>query len=177
MSKRRCQLTRSVARPRTLGAAFIHVCVLYYTYSKKVKVKCSRYRPGVAQRVGRDIALLFHDRGTRRGWVVSSTSRPHFAPGKDPVPILQEAGWAPGPVWTGGNSRPHRHSIPDRPARSHSLYRLSYPAHIIHTVHIYINVCISLKSSFVRTTKSALTYLLTYLLTYSMEQGPSWEAS
>ena len=25
------------------------------------------YRPGVAQRVGRVIALLFHDRGTRRG--------------------------------------------------------------------------------------------------------------
>ena len=24
-------------------------------------------RPGVAQRVGRNIALLFHDRGTRRG--------------------------------------------------------------------------------------------------------------
>jgi hypothetical protein len=23
-------------------------------------------------------------------------------PGKDPVPIVQEAGWAPGPVWTGG---------------------------------------------------------------------------
>ena len=35
-----------------------------------------------------------------------------------PVPILQEAGWAPGPVWTGGKSRPHRDSIPDRPARS-----------------------------------------------------------
>ena len=33
----------------------------------KVKVKWSRYRPGVAQRVGRGIALLFHDRGTRRG--------------------------------------------------------------------------------------------------------------
>jgi len=33
----------------------------------QVKVKGSRYRPGVAQRVGRDIALLFHDRGTRRG--------------------------------------------------------------------------------------------------------------
>ena len=63
---------------------------------KKVKVKFSRYRPGVAQRVGRAIALLFHDRGTRRGWVVSSTPRPHFTPGKDPVPILQEAGWAPG---------------------------------------------------------------------------------
>ena len=32
---------------------------------KKKKVKRSRYRPGVAQRVGRGIALLFHDRGTR----------------------------------------------------------------------------------------------------------------
>ena len=32
-----------------------------------VKVKLSRYRPGVVQRVGRVIALLFHDRGTRRG--------------------------------------------------------------------------------------------------------------
>jgi len=32
-----------------------------------IKVKFSRYRPGLAQRVGRGIALLFHDRGTRRG--------------------------------------------------------------------------------------------------------------
>ena len=50
--------------------------------------------------------------------MVSSTPRPHFTPGKDPVPILQEAGWAPGLVWTGGKSRPHRDSIPDLPARS-----------------------------------------------------------
>ena len=69
-------------------------------------VKFTRYRPGVAQSVGRGIALLFHDRSTRRGLVVSSTPRPHFTLGKDPVPILQEAGWAPGPVWTGGKSRP-----------------------------------------------------------------------
>ena len=50
------------------------------------------------------------------GWVVSSTLRPNFTPGKDPVPILHEAVWAPGPVWTGGKSRLHRDSIPDRPA-------------------------------------------------------------
>ena len=37
------------------------------TPDKEVKVRCSRYRPGVAQRVGRGIALLFLDRGTRRG--------------------------------------------------------------------------------------------------------------
>jgi hypothetical protein len=95
----------------------------------KVKVKWSRYRPGVAQRVGRGTDLLFHDRGTRRGWVVSTTPWPHFTPREDPVPILQEAGWAPGPVWTDRKSRPHQYSIPDRPARSQSLYRLCYPAH------------------------------------------------
>ena len=36
-----------------------------------------------------------------------------FILGKDPVPIVQEAGWAPGPVWRGGeNLDPHRDSIP-----------------------------------------------------------------
>ena len=44
--------------------------------------------------------------------MVSSTPRSHFTPGKDLVPIVQEAGWAPGPVWTDGKSRPHRDSIP-----------------------------------------------------------------
>jgi hypothetical protein len=33
----------------------------------KVKVKWCIYRPGLAERVGRNIALLFHDRDTRRG--------------------------------------------------------------------------------------------------------------
>jgi hypothetical protein len=44
----------------------------------------------VAQRVGRGIALLFHDLGTRRGWVFNSTPRPYFTPGIDPVPIVEE---------------------------------------------------------------------------------------
>jgi len=86
-----------------------------------MSVKVSRYRPGVAQRVGRGIALLFHDRGTRRRWVVSSTPRPHFTPGKDPVPIVQEAGWVPGPGWTGveklvptGIRSPHRPAVRSR---------------------------------------------------------------
>ena len=46
--------------------------------------------------------------------------------GKDSLPIVQKSGWAPGPVWTGGKSRPYRDSIPERPAHSQSLYRLSY---------------------------------------------------
>ena len=66
-------------------------------------------------------ALLFHDRGTRRGWVVSSTPRPHFTPGQDPVPILQEAVWDPGPVWTGGTSHPHRLSYPAQRSPFYSI--------------------------------------------------------
>jgi hypothetical protein len=109
--------------------------ILMHVKRKNLKVKWSLYRPGVAQRVGRGTALLFHDRGTRREWVISSTPRPHVTPRKDPAPILQEAGWAPGPVWKGGKSRPHRASIPDRPALSQPLYRLSYPAHACKTYH------------------------------------------
>jgi hypothetical protein len=40
----------------------------------------------------------------------------------------QEAGWAPGPVWTGEeNLAATGIRSPDRPARSQSLYRLRYP--------------------------------------------------
>ena len=74
---------------------------------------------------------MAQNRVTRRGRVVSSRPLPYFMPGKDPVPIVQEAWWTPGPVWTGGKSRHTGIRSPDRPARSQSLYRLSYPAHII----------------------------------------------
>ena len=45
--------------------------------------------------------------------------RPLFTPGKDPVPIVQEAGWAPGPVWAGVENLASTgiRSL-DRPARS-----------------------------------------------------------
>jgi len=84
----------------------LKLCTGYLTRTGKVKVKWSRYRRDVAQRVGRGIALLFFERGTRRGWVASLSPRPHLTPGKDPRPILQKAEWAPGPVWTGGNLIP-----------------------------------------------------------------------
>jgi hypothetical protein len=51
-----------------------------------------------------------------------------FTPGKDPVPIVQEAGWAPGPVWVGAeNLSPTGVRSADLSARSESVYRLSYP--------------------------------------------------
>jgi hypothetical protein len=53
-------------------------------------------------------------------------------PGKDPVPIAEEAVWAPGPVWTGGENLaapPTGIRSPDRPALSESLYGRSYRGH------------------------------------------------
>jgi len=39
---------------------------------------------------------------------VWSTPRPGlFTPVKDPVPTVKEAGWAPGPVWTGAENPAH----------------------------------------------------------------------
>jgi len=38
------------------------------------------------------------------GKVVSLTPRPLFTPGKYPEPIIQEAGLAPAPVWTGAEN-------------------------------------------------------------------------
>ena len=101
----------------------------------------------MAQRVGRGIALLFHHWGTRRGWVVSSTPRPHFTPGKDPVPILQEAGWAPGPVWTGRKSRPHWDSIPDRPPHSSVPILTELPSPL-HGMVFHWKYCLYIKYIF-----------------------------
>jgi hypothetical protein len=62
-------------------------------------------------------------------WSAARTGR-SLPPWKDPVHIVQEAEWAPGPVWTGEeNLASTGIRSPDRPARSQSLYWLSYPAH------------------------------------------------
>jgi len=71
-----------------------------------------------------------------RGWVVSSTPRPHYTPRKDLVPILQEAEWTPGPVWTGRKSRPHRDFFL---YPFYSRYLGYIPAHIVtDTVVIFL---------------------------------------
>ena len=48
-----------------------------------------------------------------------------LSPERDPVSSLREAGWAPGPVWTGAeNLALTGIRSPDHPARSESLYRV-----------------------------------------------------
>ena len=62
--------------------------------------------------------------------MVSSTPRPHFTPGKDPVSIVQEAGWAPGRAENGVPTGIRSWTVQ---LVAQSLYRLSYPAHLITT--------------------------------------------
>jgi hypothetical protein len=58
---------------------------------------------------------------------VNATPQPLYPRERDPVPIVQEAGWAPGPVWTGAEYLASTGTrSPDRPARSESLHRLRY---------------------------------------------------
>jgi len=117
--------------------------LILYSRIKKAKIKWSRFRPGVVQRLGRGIALLFQDRDTRRGWVVSVTPLPHFTRGKETVPILQEVACVPGRVWTGGKSRPHRDSIPHRPACSSvDILTQLPPPHIIILFYIVDKIII-----------------------------------
>ena len=64
-------------------------------------------------------------------WVINATPRPLYPRERDPVPIVQEAGWAPEPVWTGVEKLAlTRICPPDRPARSESQYRLGYPGRV-----------------------------------------------
>jgi len=59
--------------------------------------------------------------------VLNATPQPLYPRERDLVPIVQEAGRAPAPVWTGAENLTHTEiRSSDRPARSKSLYRLSY---------------------------------------------------
>jgi len=85
-------------------------------------------------------------------------------------------GWV-GPR-TGGKSRPHRDSIPDRPARSQPLHRLSYPAHgwnqVLHPYWIKgpVTENVHLKSDQRRQSKIKFTYIFLYNKTYrTLEQA------
>jgi len=68
-----CATNRKVAVSIPNGGTMALGSTQPLTEMSKLKVKWSRYRPGVVQRVVRSIAVLFHDRGTRREW---SAARP-----------------------------------------------------------------------------------------------------
>jgi len=99
----------------------------------KVKLKCTLLQ-ALVQVVrpiwGVELYLYsFLTTALEGGGGVSVTPQPLFFPGKDPVPIVQEVGWAPEPVWIGEEYLASTGiRSPDRSARSKSLYRPHYPA-------------------------------------------------
>jgi len=62
-----------------------------------------------------------------------SAARPGrtLPPGKTRYRFYRRLGGPPGLVWTGGKSRPHRDSIPDRPARSSVTILTTWPTYKI----------------------------------------------
>jgi hypothetical protein len=86
---------------------------------------------------GRGITLHSPDLSAKRGWVVSTT------------PLSLYPRRRPGTHCTGGwvghrdglgvweTSRLSGIRSPDRPARSQSLYRMSYRAHTLHKIHLF----------------------------------------
>jgi hypothetical protein len=63
----------------------------------KVKLNFALKQTMKAQMGSRDTIPFFN----LVGWVVNATPRPIYPGERDPVPIVQEAGWAPRSVWTG----------------------------------------------------------------------------
>jgi len=67
------------------------------SHFKVIKVKFSIEQATKTQRgVGLWLYAFFN--GGRWGWVVNATPRPLYPRERDPVPLVREAGWAPGPV-------------------------------------------------------------------------------
>jgi len=94
----------------------------YKVQKVKVKVKGSRYRPGVAQRASRGIALLFHDRGTRRGMSGQQHAPAAIYPRERPGTHCT-GGWVGLRAGLDGRKISSLPGFdPDRPARSQSLY-------------------------------------------------------
>jgi hypothetical protein len=107
---------------KNLKIPCLHSSVTYrmwVTPLLKGKAFLSQPRLGPRGEWGRGIALLFHDRGASRGWVVSSTTSP--ALGKTRYSLYRRLSRLQGPVWTGGKSRPTGIRSSDRPARIHLL--------------------------------------------------------
>jgi len=99
----------------------IHGCYSCSTYvykkKKREKEKVKITRGGVEVHLYSSFNL-----DARQSYLVNTTRRPLYHLERDPLPIVPEAGWAPGPVCTvAANPAATGIRCPDRSARSESL--------------------------------------------------------
>jgi hypothetical protein len=98
---------------------------------KQLKLKLSRYTPWRHMGGEEVYLLLILNLGTRWGWVISIMPRPRFTPGERTPGTHWIGGWVGPRAGLDAEARrkilcPCRGSNPDRPARSQTLYWLSY---------------------------------------------------
>ena len=85
----------------------------------------------------------FFNFGVRWG-SVNATPRPLYPQERDPVPTVQEVGWASGSVWTGAeNLAPHQ----DRPDSCESLNRLSYTGSRLYLIVLQLIIILMMQFS------------------------------
>ena len=96
-------------------------CEHVRTEAGNLKSQWSRYRPGVAQKVGRGITLLFLYRGTRRGeWSATRPGR-NLPPAQTQYPLYRRLNGPQGRSWRAENLFLTWIPSPDRPGRRESL--------------------------------------------------------
>ena len=88
--------------------------------------------PMLTHRIGRGIVVPTH---SQRRWQIGVGCQHHapaaLLPGLTRYPLYRRLGGPQGLVWTGTENLVHTEiRSPDRPARSQSLYRLSYPGRL-----------------------------------------------
>jgi hypothetical protein len=66
----------------------------------KVQPRTSHEGPEGEYRYSSTLSLT----STLMRWTVNDTPRPLYPRERNPVPIVQEAGWTSGPVWTGAEN-------------------------------------------------------------------------
>ena len=98
----------------------------------------------MTQRVGRGIALLFHDRGIRRGeWSAARHGRT-LPPGKTRYPLYRRLGAPQGRSGRAENLVPPRDSIPDRPVRSSVAIPTELPGPHMSNVSVLLTARVEL---------------------------------
>ena len=106
------------------------------------------------------------------GWVVNATLRPLKPRKRDPVPIVEEAGWAPGPVWTGAENL-------TRTGFDSSIVQLvasRYTDWAIPVHNLKLHTCFSYSVVTIYGTRNAIYYVKTlcaFTLVQSVQQKSS----
>jgi hypothetical protein len=96
-----------------------------YRSSGRSRVKFIKEQTIKSQTGWRGMALPRNKMGS----VANATPWSIYHRERDPVLIVQEVGWASGPVWMGAEDLvPADSQFQDRPAHSESLYRIRFPA-------------------------------------------------